>query len=96
VDENLPAFIVLPEVNYPQGGTTNWSYGFLPAHDQGAPQRSVGSPILDLNPPGDATREGDARLRSGVLQIPGIRTTLWSVTQTSLVIIGGWFGVPVV
>jgi len=31
-----------------------------------------------------------------VLQIPGIRTTLWSVTQTSLVIIGGWFGVPVV
>lgn len=30
-----------------------------------------------------------------VLQIPGVRTTLRSVTQTSLVIIGGWFGVPV-
>ena len=30
-----------------------------------------------------------------VLQVPGVRTTLWSVTQTSLVIIGGWFGVPV-
>jgi Zn-dependent protease len=29
-----------------------------------------------------------------VLQIPGVRETLWFVTQKSWVIIGSWFGVP--
>ncbi|HYT94539.1 MAG TPA: DUF1501 domain-containing protein, partial [Gemmataceae bacterium] len=28
-NENLPAFIVLPDVTYPQGGSANWSSGFL-------------------------------------------------------------------
>jgi hypothetical protein len=57
VNENLPAFIVLPEINYPQGGSANWSNGFLPAHYQGTPLRPTGSPILDLNPPAGVTRE---------------------------------------
>jgi hypothetical protein len=57
VNENLPAFVVLPEVAYPQGGSANWSNGFLPAHYQGTPLRPVGSPILDLNPPAGVTRE---------------------------------------
>ncbi len=48
---NLPAFVVLPEVAYPQGGAANWSNGFLPAHFQGTPLRASGSPILDLLPP---------------------------------------------
>ncbi len=48
---NLPGFIVLPEVSYPQGGPANWSSGFLPAQFQGTPLRTQGSPILDLRPP---------------------------------------------
>ncbi|QDT19564.1 DUF1501 domain-containing protein [Gimesia chilikensis] len=56
-NQNLPAFIVLPEVAYPQGGAANWSNGFLPAYFQGTALRSTGSPILDLNPPPNVTRE---------------------------------------
>jgi hypothetical protein len=56
-NQNLPAFVVLPEVAYPQGGAANWSNGFLPAHYQGTTLRSTGSPILDLDPPPGVTRE---------------------------------------
>jgi hypothetical protein len=49
-NQNLPAFVVLPEGAYPQGGAANWSSGFLPAHFQGTPLRDRGSPILDLVP----------------------------------------------
>lgn len=56
INENLPAFIVLPEIAYPQGGASNWSNGFLPAYYQGTPLRSVGSPILDINPPPGVSR----------------------------------------
>ena len=47
-NQNLPAFVVLPEVAYPQGGSANWSNGFLPAYYQGTTLRPTGSPILDL------------------------------------------------
>ena len=57
LNQNLPGFIVLPEVSYPQGGSANWGNGFLPAHFQGTPLRPKGSPILDLNPPAGITRE---------------------------------------
>src|SRR4051812_43168559 len=50
-NRDLPGFVVLPEVSYPQGGAANWSNGFLPAHFQGTPLRAKGAPILDLNPP---------------------------------------------
>ncbi len=50
-NRDLPGFLVLPELSYPQGGAANWSNGFLPAHFQGTPLRSQGSPILDLEPP---------------------------------------------
>lgn len=53
---DLPGFVVLPELNYPQGGAANWSNGFLPAYFQGTPMRPVGSPILDLNPPKGVAR----------------------------------------
>lgn len=56
VNQNLPSFVVLPEVSYPQGGPANWSSGFLPAHYQGTPLRATGSPILDLFPPAGITR----------------------------------------
>ncbi len=57
MNQNLPSFIVLPEISYPQGGAANWSNGFLPAHFQGTPLRSKGSPILDLTPPTGISRE---------------------------------------
>jgi hypothetical protein len=57
LNRNLPSFVVLPEVHFPQGGPANWSNGFLPAHYQGTPLRPTGSPILDLNPPAGVTRE---------------------------------------
>lgn len=49
-NQNLPAFVVLPEGASPQGGAANWSNGFLPAYFQGTPLRPGGSPILDLAP----------------------------------------------
>lgn len=56
-NENLPGFIVLPELAYPQGGAANWSNGYLPTALQGTPLRSKGSPILDIAPPEGITRE---------------------------------------
>jgi hypothetical protein len=49
-NQDLPAFIVLPELAHPQGGAANWSHGFLPPHYQGNPLRPTGTPILHLNP----------------------------------------------
>lgn len=57
INQDLPGFVVLPEVSYPQGGAANWSNGFLPAHFQATPLRPVGSPILDLQPPAGVTSE---------------------------------------
>jgi hypothetical protein len=54
-NQNLPAFVVLPEGAFPQGGAANWSNGYLPAYFQGTPLRSSGSPILDLIPAHGAT-----------------------------------------
>jgi hypothetical protein len=50
LNDDLPSFIVLPEVSYPQGGAANWGNGYLPAGFQGTPLRAKGSPILDLTP----------------------------------------------
>lgn len=57
INQNLPGFIVLPELSYPQGGAANWSNGFLPARYQGTPLRPTGPPILDLTPPAGVTSE---------------------------------------
>lgn len=57
VNQDLPGFIVLPEVSYPQGGPPNWGNGFLPAIYQGTALRAKGSPILDLQPPQGITPE---------------------------------------
>ena len=47
-NQNLPGYVVMTELAYPQGGATNWSNGFLPAHYQGTRLRPEGSPLLDL------------------------------------------------
>jgi hypothetical protein len=56
-NQNLPAFVVLPDLAYPQGGAANWSNGYLPAHYQGTPLRPQGSPVLDMTPPPGVTVE---------------------------------------
>ncbi|OYP34556.1 DUF1501 domain-containing protein [Rhodopirellula sp. MGV] len=56
VNQDLPGFVVLPAVSYPQGGSANWSNGYLPAQFQGTALRPTGSPILDLNPPAGVSR----------------------------------------
>lgn len=61
LNSDLPGFIVLPEVSYPQGGASNWSNGYLPATFQGTPLRAKGSPILDLQPPAGVTETRQRR-----------------------------------
>ncbi len=51
INDNLPGFVVLPELSYPQGGPANWGSGFLPAQYQATALRPEGSPILNLSPP---------------------------------------------
>lgn len=59
--ENLPAFVVLPDVIWPQGGAPNWSNGFLPPQYQGTPLRASGAPILDMTPPAGVTRDAQRK-----------------------------------
>lgn len=56
-NKDLPGFIVLPELAHPQGGAANWSNGILPTALQGTPLRPKGSPILDIHPRKEITRE---------------------------------------
>ena len=56
-NQNLPGYVVMTELAMPQGGSRNWSNGFLPAHYQGTRLRPSGSPILDLHAPKHKTRD---------------------------------------
>lgn len=56
-NQNLPGYVVMTELAAPQGGSGNWSNGFLPAYYQGTQLRSGNSPILDLKPPAWKTRQ---------------------------------------
>ena len=60
-NENLPGFVVLPELSHPQGGPSNWSSGFLPPTYQATALRPVGSPLLDIHPPPGVTRTQQRR-----------------------------------
>ncbi|QDU63322.1 hypothetical protein Pan216_42000 [Planctomycetes bacterium Pan216] len=55
-NQNLPGYVVMTELALPQGGSTNWNNGFLPAHYQGTRLRPEGSPILDLTSPRHKSR----------------------------------------
>lgn len=57
VNQNLPGYVVMTELALPQGGSGNWTNGFLPAHYQATRLRSEGSPILDLHPSKHKTRD---------------------------------------
>ena len=58
---NLPGFVVLPELSYPQGGPANWSNGFLPTGFQGTALRPQGSPLLNIRPPSTIDRTQQRR-----------------------------------
>jgi membrane-anchored protein YejM (alkaline phosphatase superfamily) len=60
-NQNLPGYVVMTELAYPQGGATNWSNGFLPTHYQGTRLRSEGSPLLDLASQSYKSREHQRR-----------------------------------
>jgi len=60
-NKNLPGYMVLTELALPQGGSGNWSNGFLPANHQGTRLRTEGSPILDLQAPGHKSRAHQRR-----------------------------------
>jgi len=67
VNENLPAFVVLPDPRgLPAGGSINWTSGFLPANHQGVPFRTQGGdPISDLRRPDSISapdRESEMRM----------------------------------
>jgi hypothetical protein len=50
-NQNLPAYVVLDDPQgLPVNGVQNWQAGFLPPLYQGTRLRSVGSPILNLQP----------------------------------------------
>ncbi|MBQ16590.1 MAG: hypothetical protein CMJ65_05645 [Planctomycetaceae bacterium] len=55
-NQDLPGYVVMTELAAPQGGSGNWSNGFLPANYRATQLRSTGSPILDLSPPAWKTR----------------------------------------
>ncbi|MEM8953839.1 MAG: DUF1501 domain-containing protein, partial [Verrucomicrobiota bacterium] len=57
LNQNLPGYVVMTELAMPQGGSRNWSNGFLPAHFQGTRLRPEGSPILDLASQPNKSRE---------------------------------------
>lgn len=60
-NQNLPGYVVMTELAYPQGGAGNWSNGFLPAYYQGTRLRPVGSPLLDLASQPNKSREHQRR-----------------------------------
>ena len=61
MNQNLPGFVVMTELAFPQGGAGNWSNGFLPAYYQGTRLRTEGSPILDLQSQPFKTRDNQRR-----------------------------------
>jgi hypothetical protein len=56
-NRNLPGFIVLGNARGAKGGPANWGSGFLPSSHQGTLFRANGTPILNLDRPGDVTAE---------------------------------------
>ncbi len=60
-NQDLPGYVVLGNNQGIKGGPLNWHAGFLPSTFQGTLFRPEGNPILNLNRPGDVTREDQRR-----------------------------------
>jgi hypothetical protein len=62
VSENLPAYCVMTQPEgTPEGGAPCWAAGFLPTVYQGTLLRRGSSPILNLKPPAEVSREQQRR-----------------------------------
>lgn len=60
--DNLPAYCVMPQPEgVPEGGAPCWGAGYLPAAFQGTLLRKGPTPILNLQPPLDVTKEQNRR-----------------------------------
>ncbi|MBL8851255.1 MAG: DUF1501 domain-containing protein [Planctomycetaceae bacterium] len=63
--ENLPAFVVLPDGrSEPNGGSSNWTSGFLPAQHQGVAFRGGSEPVKNLRPALPVSEEEDQATRA--------------------------------
>jgi hypothetical protein len=60
-NDSLPGFVVLGNNQGVKGGNLNWSSGFLPTTYQGTLFRPEGTPVINLNRPGEVTREDQRR-----------------------------------
>ncbi|MCA9074122.1 MAG: DUF1501 domain-containing protein [Planctomycetaceae bacterium] len=56
-NQDLPGYVVLGNTQGAKGGIHNWGNGFLPSTYQGTLFRPNGTPILNLNRPGDVSRD---------------------------------------
>ena len=61
-NQDLPGFVVLQNSHGSKGGAGNWGAGFLPTAYQATGFRSQGSPILNLNRPGNLSRDRQRRM----------------------------------
>jgi Protein of unknown function (DUF1501) len=59
--ENLPGYVVMKSGPEPDGGSSNWSNGFLPPEYQGTLLRNDGPPILNLDNPSGLTATAHRR-----------------------------------
>jgi len=58
--EDLPAYVVLPDGRGgPNGGSSNWTHGFLPGQHQGVVFQASGPPVRDLRPARDVSQQED-------------------------------------
>jgi len=65
LSDSLPTFVVLPDGRGdPNGGSSNWTSGFLPARNQGVRFQPGGNPVNDLFPPESISKNADAATRS--------------------------------
>jgi hypothetical protein len=66
-NQNLPGFVVMTDpIGGPISGAVNWGSGYMPAAYQGTLFRSVGEPILDLQPPSDLTAAMQSQQIAGI------------------------------
>ena len=76
LNNELPTFVVLPDPRgLPNGGTSNWSQGFLPAQHQGIVFRGGTQPVRDLFPPTKQPRGADAAVQKFLSTLNRQRTT---------------------
>ncbi|MDE0830332.1 MAG: DUF1501 domain-containing protein [Vicinamibacterales bacterium] len=69
LNANLPGYVVMTELAHPQGGSGNWTNGFLPATYQGMQLRAEGAPILDLEPPAFKSRPHQRRMLDALKEL---------------------------